>query len=193
MDPLLNMKIICKDEDGSSTKHTIFGNDKSNGKVVIRSNDNSELFYIDGACTGDSPLYVGLIKSRGNQSQKLPIESGDILGGLQVYGRIKPGESLGYNHNETPLCGSIMFKVSNEYQKGSNNILTELMFATGNANNLQIKLILDSNGNLKIDGNIEIGDLIITDEEVKPIDVNPKKYIKIMYKDKIYGMPLYQI
>jgi hypothetical protein len=187
------MKIICKDEDGTDTNYTVFGTSVSNGKAVIRSSDNSELFYIDGACSGESPIYVGLTKSRGNQLEKLPVKAGDMLGGLQVYGRIKSGKSIGYNHSETPLCGSIMFKVSEEYQEESNNIPTQLMFATGNSNNLEIKLILDSNGTLKINGNIEIGDLIITDEETTPIDSNPTKYVKVIYKGKTYGMPLYQI
>jgi hypothetical protein len=193
MDPLLNMKIICKDEDGTNSSPNFFGNEKVNGKVVIRSSDNSELFYIDGACTGDSPIYVGLTKSRGTQDKKLPVESGDILGGLQVYGRIKSGESLGYNHSETPLCGSIMFKVAENYETGSKNIPTDLLIVTGNTDNLHIKLIIDSNGTLKLTNNIELGELVITDKEVHPIDNIPKKYVKVIYKGSNYGIPLYQL
>jgi len=193
MDPWLNVKIVCKDEEGTTTVPNIIGDDISSGKLIIRSSNNSELCYIDGACGGDSPIFIGLTKSRGSQSKKLPIEAGDILAGLQVYGRTKSGKSLGYNHNETPLCGSIMFKVANNYQTGLPNIPTELLIVTGNNDNLEIKLIVDSKGNLKISGNMEIGELIITDKEVTPILGNPKKFVKIIYNNIEYGMPLYQL
>lgn len=193
MDPLLNVKIVCQPETGTLSPKHVFGNDEVSGNVIVRSSDNSELFYIDGACDGGSPVYIGLTKSRGTQKDKFPVEAGDVLAGLQVYGRIKPGSSLGYEHDETPLCGSIMFKVSEGYVSGSPNIPTELLIATGNTESLQIKVIIDSKGNLKVSGNVEVGNLIITDE---PIDLKLpvlEKFIKVFYNGESYAVPLYKV
>jgi hypothetical protein len=187
MDNLLNKPIICDVESGTSIpQHTL-------SNVIIQSNDNSELIYIDGAFDGGSPIYLGLTKSRGNKQNKLPIEAGDVLGGFQVYGRIKAGDSVGYNHLETPLCGSVMFKVGNEYQLGDKSIPTELMIVVGNEKSLEIKVVVDSNGNLKIAGNIETGNLTITDEAVVPSNAIPIKYVKTIYHGVSYALPLYQI
>lgn len=192
MDPLLNIKIVCHPESGTLSPKYVFGNDETSGNVIIRSSDNSELFYIDGACDGSGPVYIGLTKSRGNQKNKLPVESGDVLAGLQVYGRVKPGSSLGYEHEETPLCGSIMFKVSEGYVTGSSNIPTELLIVTGNIESLQIKLIIDSSGNLKVAGNIETGNLIITDELIDLKSPSLEKFIKVFYNGEQYAVPLYK-
>lgn len=192
MDPLLNIKIVCKPEEGTSAPIHSFGDDFTSGKVVVRASDNSELLYVDGACDGGSPVYVGITKSRGEQYNKLPVEAGDILGGLQVYGRTQSGKSLGYNHNETPLCGSIMFKVAESYTTGSPNIPTELLVVLGDPDT-QIKLKVDSNGTLKLAGNIEVGNLTITDEVVKPIGYVPIKYVRVIHDRNNYALPLYQI
>jgi hypothetical protein len=187
MDKLLNTLITCDVEPGTSTPYHFLSN------AIVQSNDNSELIYIDGAFDGGSPIYIGLTKSRGNQQNKLPVESGDVLGGLQVYGRIKSGKSLGYNHLETPLCGSIMFKVADNYQTGNKSIPTELMIVVGNEKSLEIKIVVDSKGNLKIAGNIETGNLTITDEAVVPSNPIPTKYVKTIYQGVSYALPLYQI
>lgn len=194
MDPLLNIKIICQPEKGTLSPVQEFGDEFNSGRVVVRSSNNSELLYVDGACDGGSPVYVGVTKSRGSQQDKLPVEAGDILGGLQVYGRTLSGKSLGYSYEETPLCGSIVFKVAEGYETGSHNIPTELLVVTGNPNSLQIKLIVDPQGNLKVSGNIETGNLTITDELVVPLDTSlPIKYIKVKHNNTYYAMPLYQV
>jgi hypothetical protein len=187
MEQLLNKPIICDVESGTSTPQHILSN------VIVQGSDNSELIYIDGVFDGDSPIYLGLTKSRGTRQNKLPVEAGDILGGLQVYGRIKPGESLGYNHLETPLCGSMMFKVADNYQAGDTSIPTELLIVVGNEKSLEIKIVVDSKGNLKIAGNIETGNLTITDEAVVPSNPIPTKYVKTIYQGVSYALPLYQI
>ena len=193
MDPLLNIKIVCEPEEGTEAAFQTFGSDFTSGKVVIRSSDNSELLYIDGACDGGSPIYLGLTKSRGTQHVKLPVEAGDILGGVQVYGRTKEGNSLGYCHDETPLSGSIMFKVSEGYKSGSPNIPTELLIVAGTDQGLQIKVIVDSKGTLKVAGNIETGKLTITDEIVRPNGYVPIRYVKAIHDGRSYALPLYQI
>jgi hypothetical protein len=86
-----------------------------------------------------------------------------------------------------------MFKVAENYETGSKNIPTDLLIVTGNTDNLHIKLIIDSNGTLKLTNNIELGELVITDKEVHPIDNIPKKYVKVIYKGSNYGIPLYQL
>jgi hypothetical protein len=187
MEQLLNKPIICEVETGTSTlQHTL-------SNVIIQGNDNSELIYIDGAFDGGSPIYLGLTKSRGDSQNKLPVEAGDVLGGLQVYGRIKAGDSMGYNHLETPLCGSVMFKVADNYQAGDISIPTELLIVVGNEKSLEIKIVVDSKGNLKIAGNIETGNLTITDEAVVPSNPIPTKYVKTIYQGVSYALPLYQI
>ena len=133
MDKLLNTPITCDIELGTNTPCHSLSN------VIVQGNDNSELIYIDGAFDGGSPIYLGLTKSRGNKQNKLPVEAGDVLGGFQVYGRIKAGNSVGYDHLETPLCGSVMFKVGNEYKFGDKSIPTELMIVVGNEKSLEIK------------------------------------------------------
>jgi hypothetical protein len=193
MDPLLNIKIICTDEIGTQSPKKIFGNNVNSGNIIVRSSKNSELLYVDGACDGGSPVYIGITKSRGTQSSKQPVESGDILGGLQVYGRVMPGDSLGYNHAETPLCGSLIFKVAEGYNSGSKNIPTELLIVTGNVDSLQIKLLIDSSGTLKVAGNIETGELVVTDKLVTPLHDHPVKFIKVIHQGKPYAVPLYQI
>ena len=193
MDPLLNIKIVCEPEEGTDAAFNTFGTDFTNGKVVVRSSDNSELLYIDGAADGGSPIYLGLTKSRGTQHVKLPVEAGDILGGVQVYGRIKEGNSLGYCHEETPLSGSVMFKVAEGYVTGSQHIPTELLFVMGTEQGLQIKLVIDSSGTLKVAGNIETGKLTITDEEVTPVNKHPIKFVKAIYNGKEFALPLYQL
>jgi hypothetical protein len=178
----LNRQIICSSEDGTGTPKHIIGN------VIIRSDDNSEHLYIDGAADGGSPIYVGLTKSRGTQANKLPVGVGDILGGLQVYARVKEGDSLGYCHEETPLHGSIMFKVTDEV---SDVLSTELLIAVNSTDGLTVRVVIDSKGNLMISGNIKTGELQITDEEV--IADRPVRFVKAIYQDKEYAIPLYSI
>ena len=179
MDPMLHKKIICDHVPATGAPQHILNN------VIIRSDKNSELLYIDGACEGQTPIYLGLTKSRGTQENKLPIEQGDVLGGIQMYARVKEGNSLGYSHAETPLCGSIMFKVADNNVKS-----TELVIALSD-NDLAVKFVLDAKGNLKIAGNIETGELVITDKEVVANKV--VKFIKAIYQGKEYAIPLYSI
>jgi hypothetical protein len=179
---LLNRQIICSAEPGTGLPKHIIGN------VIVRSDDNSEHLYIDGAADGGSPIYVGITKSRGSQSNKLPIEPGDILGGLQVYARVKAGDSLGYCHEETPLHGSIMFRASTDT---TDVLSTELLLAVNSRDGLQVKLVLDSHGHLNVSGNIKTGELQITDEEV--LADQPVKFVKAIYEDVEYAIPLYSI
>jgi hypothetical protein len=144
--------------------------------------------YIDGAADGGSPIFVGITKSRGTQANKLPVEAGDILGGLQVYARVKTGDSLGYCHEETPLHGSIMFRASTDT---TDVLSTELLLAVNSCDGLQVKLVLDSHGHLNVSGNIKTGELRITDEEV--LADKPVKFIKAIYEDVEYAIPLYSI
>jgi hypothetical protein len=179
---LLNKQIICSSEPGTGLPQHVIGN------VIIRSDDNSEHLYIDGAADGGSPIFVGITKSRGTQSNKLPVSAGDILGGLQVYARVKAGNSLGYCHEETPLHGSIMFRASNDT---ADVLSTELLLAVNSQEGLQVKLVLDSYGHLNVSGNIKTGELRITDEEV--VADTPVKFVKAIYQDKEYAIPLYSI
>jgi hypothetical protein len=108
------------------------------------------------------------------------------VGGLQVYARVKQGSSLGYSAEETPLIGSVIFKV------GSTLGSSELLLAVANDNSLQIKVVLDSAGNLKVAGNIETGKLCITDEIVNASG-NAVKFVKVYHEGAAYAMPIYSI
>jgi len=178
---LLNHEIICGPEQ-SFDPLKVF----SEGNVIVQSSDNSQTLYIDGAGEGGWPTYVGVTKSRGTQENKLPVEINDILGGLQVYARIKPGSSLGYSADETPLIGSAIFKV------GSSLGSSELLLAVANDNQLKIRVVLDSLGNLKVAGNIETGALCITDELVTASG-NAVKFVKVYHEGNAYAMPIYSI
>jgi hypothetical protein len=178
---LLNHEIICGPEQ-SFTPLKVF----SEGNVIVQSSDNSQTLYIDGAGESEWPIYVGVTKSRGTQNNKLPVEANDILGGLQVYARIKQGSSLGYSAEETPLIGSAVFKV------GSTLGSSELLLAVASDNKLKVRVVLDSNGNLKIAGNIETGELCITDNLVNASG-SPVKFVKVYYKGTAYAMPMYSI
>ena len=178
---LLNKQIVCGPEQ-SFHPLKVF----SEGNVIVRSSDNSQTLYIDSAGEADWPAYVGVTKSRGTQENKLPVEANDILGGLQVYARIKQGASLGYSAEETPLIGSAIFKV------GSTLGSSELLLAVANDNKLKVKVVLDSAGNLKVAGNIEAGALCITDELVTSSG-NPIKFVKVYHEGVAYAMPIYSI
>jgi len=178
---LLNHEIICGPEQNFNPLKVF-----SEGNVIVQSSDNSQTLYIDGAGEGDWPTYVGVTKSRGTQENKLPVEANDILGGLQVYARIKPGSSLGYSAEETPLIGSAIFKV------GSSLGSSELLLAVANDNELTVRVVLDSTGNLKVAGNIETGSLCITDELVNSVG-DPVKFVKVYHNGDVYAMPIYSI
>jgi hypothetical protein len=178
---LLNNEIVCGPEQ-SFDPLQIF----NEGNVIVQSSDNSQTLYIDGAGESGWPIYVGVTKSRGTQENKLPVEANDILGGLQVYARIKQGSSLGYSAEETPLIGSAIFKV------GSSLGSSELLLAVANDNKLKIKVVLDSEGNLKIAGNIETGALCITDELVAASG-DAVKFVKVYHQGNAYAMPIYSI
>ena len=178
---LLNHEIICGPEQTFNPLKVF-----SEGNVIVQSSDNSQTLYIDGAGEGGWPIYVVVTKSRGTQENKLPVEANDVLGGLQVYARVKQGSSLGYSAEETPLIGSAIFKV------GSTLGSSELVLAVANDNKLKIKVILDSSGNLKVAGNIETGALCITDELVNASG-NPVKFVKVYHKGNAYAMPIYSI
>jgi hypothetical protein len=178
---LLNHEIVCGPEQSFSPLKVF-----SEGNVIVQSSDNSQTLYVDGAGEGGWPTYVGVTKSRGTQENKLPVEANDILGGLQVYARVKQGSSLGYSAEETPLIGSAIFKV------GSTLGSSELLLAVANDNKLKIKVVLDSFGNLKVAGNIETGSLCITDELVNSSG-NPVKFVKVYYEGTAYAMPIYPI
>lgn len=181
----LNYKIICEPEINEEPLQ-VFGDNTVSGNVVVRSSNNSQTLYIDGAGQGECPIYVGVTKSRGTQENKLPVEADDILGGLQVYARVKQGSSLGYSAEETPLIGSAIFKV------GSTLGSSELILAVANDNQLTVRVVLDSAGNLKVAGNIETGALCITDELVNASG-NPVKFVKVYYEGTAYAMPIYSI
>jgi hypothetical protein len=178
---LLNKEIVCGPEQSFEPLH-IF----SEGNVIVQSSDNSQTLYVDGAGEGDWPIYIGVTKSRGTQENKLPVETNDILGGLQIYARIKQGSSLGYSTEETPLIGSAIFKV------GSTLGSSELLLAVANDHTLKIKVVLDSAGNLKVAGNIETGSLCITDEIVNASG-NAVKFVKVYHNGNAYAMPIYSI
>lgn len=178
---LLNKEIVCGPEQSFEPLH-IF----SEGNVIVQSSDNSQTLYVDGAGEGDWPIYIGVTKSRGTQENKLPVETNDILGGLQIYARIKQGSSLGYSTEETPLIGSAIFKV------GSTLGSSELLLAVANDHTLKVKVVLDSAGNLKVAGNIETGSLCITDEIVNASG-NAVKFVKVYHNGNAYAMPIYSI
>lgn len=183
----LNFKIIAEPSDVENVQQ--IGGEDTNSNLVLRSSKNEEILYIDGACDGSAPLYLGIIKSRGNQKNKLPIHSNDFLGGLQIYGRIKEGQSLGYCPEETPLLAGIQFKVSDNT---SQVISTEMLIGLSDQDGMSVKLILDQHGNLRTIGNITLGDLTITDQEVSS-NLKIEKFIKVIYKEKEYAIPMYSI
>lgn len=182
MDVSLNQKIVCGPVEPSGIPQSITTN------LIVKADKNSELLYVDGTAAGDTPIYIGLTKSRGTQDNKLPVESGDILGGLQMYARTKPGSAMGYNYDEMPLCGSIMFRAGNV----DDTVETELIVALNNKTDLVTRLILDSQGNLKVSGNIELGGLTLTDEFVQSTGTLAK-CIKVYHYGEAYALPLYYI
>lgn len=182
MNAYLHKKIICDNVIPTGAPQQILNN------VIVRSDKNSELLYIDGAAESQTPIYLGLTKSAGTQDAKLPVAAGDILGGVQMYARVKEGTSLGYNHEQTPLCGSIMFRVADDYTSGIAS--TELLIALTNTD-LTVQLVLDSNGNLQVAGNVSTGELVITDEEVVADKV--VKFVKAIYQGTEYAIPLYSV
>jgi hypothetical protein len=172
-------------------KPTVFGDSDTSGHVIVKSSKNEQLFYLDYAGIGGAPLFVGLTKSRGDQSNKLPVESGDMIGGLQVYARTKPGSSLGYCQEETPLCGGIHFRVEDSYI-GSGPVTTEFLLALTNTDGMSIKLKVDSSGNLIAEGTIQTGNLEISDEEVFAAN-NPIRYVKARLDGVDYAIALHPI
>jgi hypothetical protein len=146
---------------------------------------------LDYAGVGGAPLYVGLTKSRGNQSNKLPVGSGDMIGGLQVYARTVPGNSLGYCQEETPLAGGLHFKVAGNYC-GTGPVLTEFLLALTSDTGMEIKLKVDSAGNLTTVGNITTGKLTITDQEVYAMH-RPVKFVKAILDGVEYSIALHPI
>jgi hypothetical protein len=179
----LNYKIICEPEEPEEPLK-VFGNEDINGGIIVRSSVNSQTLYIDGTSESAAPVYIGITKSRGNQKSKLPVEAGDVLGGLQIYARATAGTQLGYNQ-ETPLVGSLIYRMSDKNS-------TELLIATKNDNELSVKLILDSKGNLRVTGTIKTGELEITDQSVEALG-DPVIFVKVKYQGIDYAMPLYQI
>lgn len=178
---MLNTKIIC------GTEQHIEPVEVYDGTVVVQSSNNSQTLYLDGAGESGWPIYLGVTKSRGTQKDKQPIEPNDIIGGLQVYARVKAGSSVGYSHEETPLTGSIIFKAGDTVDS------SELLIAVKKDNELAVKLVLDTNGNLKVAGSISTGDLVITDEPASAVNNIPVKYVKVLYCGIEYAMPLYLI
>ena len=178
---LLNNEIVCGPEQSFDPLQVF-----KEGNVIVQSSDNSQTLYLDGAGESGWPTYVGVTKSRGTQQNKLPVEANDVLGGLQVYARVKQGSSLGYSAEETPLIGSAIFKVGGTL--GS----SELLLAVANDNKLTVKVVLDSVGNLKVAGNIETGALCITDELVTASG-NAVKFVKVYHGGIAYAMPIYAI
>lgn len=164
------------------------GSDFENANVVIRSSENEKLLYIDGACEGDAPLFLGITKSRGTQQKKLPVQSNDFLGGIHIYARTAEGSSIGYCPEETPLVAGIQFKVSNTDSTG---LPTEMLLALSNESGMSVKLIVDKDGNLRTTGFISAGNLTITDNEVEAGSV--VKYVKVIFNNTNYALPLYSI
>ena len=185
-------KVVCHDVDPIELhEQTVIGTEEKNANLIVRSTANEQLLYIDGASGGNEPIFLGITKSRGTQQNKLPVEPGDNLGGVQIYGRTKPGSSLGYGHDETPLNGAIQCFVSKDYNK-QGAVANEMVIALSNNTDMSIKLKLDSNGNLITQGNITSGNLKITDtvvNEVGPIE----KYVQVELDGNKYAMPLYRI
>lgn len=190
---ILNDKIICEAIDSSSmSEQRIFGDTENNGHVIIRASENEQLLYLDGACD-DEPIFLGFTKSRGSQQEKLPVEAGDFIGGIQAYARTVRGNSLGYRHEETPLAGGLHFKVSNHYT-GNGPVPTELLIGLTDADGMSIKFILDSSGSLQLSGNITLGDLTITDTEVSVDDIiDTKKYLLVYHKGIRYAITAFEM
>ena len=188
----VGFKVVCDSIDPNEMdSQNIFGDEASNAHLVLRSSANEQLLYLDGATGGNEPIFVGLSKSRGDQTNKLPVEPGDALGGLQVYGRTKSGTSLGYCHDESPLTGAIQFFVSDDYDK-SGTVSSDLIVALSDNQGMSVKLKVDSKGNLITQGNITSGVLTVTDtitENVGTIE----KFIEVYHEGKKYAMPLYWI
>lgn len=186
MDYDLNFKVHA--EPLPKGKMHEIGSIDENANVVIRTSENEKLLYLDGACDGDSPLYLGITKSRGSQNKKLPVCANDFLGGLQIYARSVEGSSIGYCPEETPLVAGIQFKVSNI---DSTSIPTEMLLALSDEQGLSVKLIVDKDGNVRTTGSISTGNLTITDEEVKAGPV--VTYVKVILNGKSYALPLHLI
>lgn len=178
---VLNTKIICGNEQHIEPVEIY------NGTVVVKSSNNSQTLYLDGAGDSGWPIYIGVTKSRGTQENKQPIEANDIIGGLQVYARTKEGNSIGYNHEETPLTGSVIFKAGDTIDS------SELLVAVKQQGDLEVKLVLDSAGNLKVSGSISAGRLLISDKVVSAIGPHPVKFVKVVHDGTEYAMPLYSI
>lgn len=189
----ISEKIIPEDLDPTTfDKQHVFGDDICSGHIIIRSDKNEQMLYLDGAGMGGAPQYIGITKSRGTQLHKLPIEPNDMIGGLQVYARIKEGKSLGYNQSETPLCGGIHFKVAPSYENSS-VVPTEFLIAlTDSKEGMSIKLKVDQWGNLVTAGNIQTGKLEITDQIVSATP-DPVKFVKAVYNGREYAIPLHLI
>lgn len=186
MDYDLNFKVTAETLPNSKI-HEI-GNAFENANVVIRTSENEKLLYLDGACEGDAPLYLGITKSRGSQNKKLPVQTNDFLGGLQIYARATEGSSIGYCPEETPLVAGIQFKVSNIETA---SIPTEMLLALSDEQGLSVKLIVDKDGNLRTTGSLSAGNLTITDEEVNAGAV--VTYVKVIFNNKNYALPLHLI
>jgi hypothetical protein len=191
MDYKINDKIIAEDIDDIPDQPYIFGDNNVNGHVVIKTSKNEQLLYLDGACDGPAPLFIALTKSRGTQEHKEPVCADDMLGGLQVYSRIASGNSIGYNQKETPLAGALQFKVGPSYN-GGEIVPTEFLLGLSDTTGMSIKLKVDSSGNLSISGDIESGELRITDEPAYPLTKDPDCYVKVFYHGQEYAMPLYR-
>jgi hypothetical protein len=172
-------------------KQQVFGDNTSSGHVIIRTSKNEQLLYLDYAGIGGAPLYIGLTKSRGDQINKLPIGADDMIGGLQVYARTTPGNSLGYCQEETPLAGGLHFKVSSDYC-GTGSVPTEFLLALTNTDGMSIKLKVDAEGNLQTAGNITSGNLTITDQEVIGMHL-PTKFVKAILAGVEYAIALHPI
>jgi hypothetical protein len=185
-------KVIPDNIDPSEfDKQEIFGDSTKSGHVIIRTSKNEQLFYLDYAGVGGAPVYVGLTKSRGDQSNKLPVGADDMIGGLQVYARTSLGNSLGYCQEETPLAGGLHFKVAGDYS-GTGPVLTEFLLALTNSSGMEIKLKVDSAGNLTTIGDITTGKLTITDQEVYAMH-RPAKFVKAILDGVEYAIALHPI
>jgi hypothetical protein len=186
MDYDLNFKVTA--EPLPNGKIHEIGSAFKNANVVIRTSENEKLLYLDGACEGDAPLYLGITKSRGSQNKKLPVQTNDFLGGLQIYARSVEGSSVGYCPEETPLVAGIQFKVSNIE---TTSIPTEMLLALSDEQGLSVKLIVDKDGNLRTTGSLSAGNLTITDEEVHAGSV--VTYVKVVFNNRNYALPLHLI
>lgn len=184
----LNFNVVIEDIDLTSVKQNQIGNINENSNLVIRTSSNEQLIYLDGACDGDAPLYLGIVKSRGSQKEKLPVEANDFLGGLQIYARKEPGSSLGYHAKQTPLVAGIQFKIAKEKESG---LPTDMLIALSDENGMSVKLIVDQHGNLKTTGDISSGKLTITDNEV--VGNKIKRFVRVNYDGNDYALPLYSI